>query len=68
MRKVTVVQDESSHWYIIPSELTSEFHNLLEKCYEEEDGWEQYEDEFIQKFSQYRTHGDINNIQLYAMI
>lgn len=66
MKAVKVVQDENSHWYIIPNELTEEFHTLL-AAIEENSNAHSYRDEdiFIKKFSQYMTGGDINNIQLY---
>ena len=58
MRKVVAVQDDDSHWYVIPKELEDKFHELLESD----------EDEFIETFSEYMTGGDLNNIQLYAEI
>jgi hypothetical protein len=59
LQKVRAIKDDSGHWYVIPMELTVEFHNLL-------NGGERTEDEFIEKFSKYMTGGDLNNIQLYA--
>jgi hypothetical protein len=57
--KVHAIKDDDGHWYVIPSEMAVEFHNLL-------NGGESTEDEFIEKFSDYMTGGDLNNIQLYA--
>lgn len=59
LQKVHAIKDDDGHWYVIPSEKEVEFHNLL-------NGGERTEDEFIEKFSQYMTGGDLNNIQLYA--
>lgn len=59
LTKVHAIRDDDGHWYVIPVELTVEFHNLLNGC-------ERTEDEFIGKFSRYMTGGDLNNIQLYA--
>lgn len=66
MKKVKVVQDEASHWYVIPIELAHEFRRLSEKFRETED----YDvlDEFIEKFQGFETGGDLNNVQLYAEI
>ncbi len=72
MEKVICLQDESSHWYVIPNDLLSEFNRLLNLCEEERDlGIENLfktEEEFNKMFSKYRTGGDLNNIQLYAEI
>jgi hypothetical protein len=59
LQKVHAIKDDDGHWYVIPTEMIVEFHNLLN------DG-ERTEDEFIEKFNRYRTGGDLNNIQLYA--
>lgn len=61
LKKVVAVQDDSCHWYVIPVEMLQEFRKLGE-------GGEGTEDEFIEKFSDYMTGGDLNNIQLYAEI
>ncbi len=58
MQKVSAVQDDSSHWYVIPSEMVSEFYKMGEF----EDNYEQFE----RKFGHYRTGGDLNSVQLYA--
>lgn len=61
MIKVHATKDDDGHWYVIPSEMIDEFHRLLE-------GGEKTEDEFIEKFSDYMTGGDLNLVQLYAEI
>lgn len=66
MKAVKVVQDENSHWYIIPNELTEEFRTLLNTIYADANDHAYLDEkEFEKKFSQYMTDGDINNIQLY---
>lgn len=52
-KKVYVMQDDSSHWYVIPIELISDF----DKGSEDEG--------FDAKYGKYRTGGDINNVKLY---
>ena len=54
-KKVYVTQDDSSHWYVIPIELASDFSEDLE----DEDF------DFDAKYGKYRTGGDINNVKLY---
>lgn len=61
MKKVHAIKDDDGHWYVIPAEMIEEFHRLL-------DGGESTEDEFIEKFSDYMTGGDLNLVQLYAEI
>lgn len=61
LKKVVALQDDSCHWYVIPMEMLGEFRYL-------EEGGEDTEEEFIEKFSQYMTGGDLNIIQLYAEI
>ena len=67
---VAAVQDNDSHWYVVPAELKDEFHNLLEMAadYNNEPVQEQAEIEFDAKFTRYRTGGDLNIVQLYAEI
>ena len=62
IEKVKAVQDNDSNWYIIPNYLIEEFEKDLLK--------EELEDstEFGEKYDLYKTHGDLNNIQLYAEI
>lgn len=62
IEKVKAVQDNDSHWYIIPNYLMEEFESDLLNEDLEESG------EFGEKYDQYRTNGDLNNIQLYAEI
>lgn len=66
MKKVIAIQDESSHWYVIPAESKSEFNELIERFMNTDD----YDilSEFETKFDKYRTGGDLNNVQLYAEI
>jgi hypothetical protein len=67
IQKVRAVQDESSHWYVIPESLNSKFRELTEFDNDEDTNFE-YEKEFNEIFRKYRTGGDLNNIQLYADI
>ena len=62
IEKVKAVQDNDSHWYILPNYLLEEFESDLLNEYLEESG------EFGEKYEQYKTNGDLNNIQLYAEI
>ena len=62
IEKVKAVQDNDSHWYIIPNYLMEEFESDLLNENLEESG------EFGEKYDQYRIHGDLNTIQLYAEI
>ena len=59
MIKVKALQDDSSHWYIIPNELVNQFRQDLENEDMIDYG------EFDSKYNQYKTSGDLNNIQLY---
>lgn len=68
--QVKILQDESSHWYIVPSDLEDEFFLLsrmaeegpsLDCMYTYQDFIQQFED----KFAKYRTGGDVNNYQLF---
>lgn len=65
IQKVKAVQDESSHWYVIPIELSDKFRELTQFDIDEEDNYEN-EKKFDEIFSKYRTGGSVNNIQLYA--
>ena len=62
IEKVKAVQDNDLHWYIIPNYLMEEFESDLLNEELQESG------EFGEKYYQYRTHGDLNNIQLYVEI
>jgi hypothetical protein len=60
MEKVKAVQDDSSHWYVLPINLVSEFYEDLQD--------EDFVDggKFDDKYGKYKTGGDLNLIQLYA--
>jgi len=62
MKKVYAVQDEEGHWYVIPFQLKDDFFK------DEETGKEDDFAYFEDKYGQYRTGGDLNNVQLYAEI
>ena len=62
LQKVNAVQDSDCHWYIIPEDMLPKFQQLNSSSDPEA------EYEFIDLFDQYRTGGDVNNIQLYAEI
>lgn len=57
--QVKAVQDESCHWYIVPNALCEEFYqdSLNEEFIES--------GEFSEKWSQFSTDGDLNNVQLW---
>jgi hypothetical protein len=59
LQKVIACQDDSCHWYVIPAGMLDEF---LKLCEEENDPL------FDKTFGQYRTGGDLNNVQLWAEI
>lgn len=61
--KVVAVQDDSGHWYVIPSEKLDMFNELMESTSEEDDF-----ESFDLEFGKYMTGGDLNLIQLYAEI
>ena len=60
MKKVKAVKDDSSHWFIIPNELYENFLKDLDNEDMVDNG------EFDNKYSKYRTGGDLNLIQLYV--
>lgn len=62
MKKVYAVTDQDGHWYVIPFEMKDDFFK------EEENGHIDEYESFIEKYSDYRTGGDLNLIQLYADI
>lgn len=65
-QRVYIAKDNDGHNYVIPYEMKDEFEVLLEKSgYESCPEWEQFEAEFIEKFEQYSTGGDINNEEFY---
>lgn len=62
---IKLLQDDSSHWYIIPQEVVDDFENQMNYIYDhDDDGIEDIINEFDNKFGKYRTGGDINNYQL----
>lgn len=63
LKRVYVTKDDDGHNYVIPYELKEDFEELKEKAYRDDDF-----EEFIEKFGQYATGGDINLIELYARI
>ena len=56
---VKAVQDDSSHWYVIPITLHDEFYKDLQDEELSDSG------QFDIKYGQYRTGGALNLIQLY---
>jgi len=60
--KVKAVQDDSSHWYIIPNDILKDFYIDLEDEQIVDSG------EFDNKYGKYRTGGDLNLIQLYKKL
>ena len=62
IQKVKAIKDESGHWYVIPNDLVNEFMK------DEQD--EDFVDsgDFDNKYRKYRTGGDLNLVQLYAVI
>lgn len=69
-QRVYITQDNDGHDYVIPYEMREEFSNLLEKSeYGNNDKWDEYEEEFIDKFEKYMTGGDINEAEeLYVKV
>ncbi len=62
MRPVVAVQDQDSHWYVIPAEMKDAFYK------DEENGSVDEYEAFCEKYSEYMTGGDLNLVQLYAEI
>ena len=62
IKPVRAVQDDSSHWYVIPNDLAKDFY----KDSENEDMCDS--GEFGAKYDHYRTGGDLNITQLYAEV
>lgn len=60
-QKVKAVQDDSCHWYVIPSELEEEFNQDSEDEDLVDSG------DFDEKYGEYRTGGDLNLVQLYIL-
>lgn len=55
---VIAITDQDGHWYVIPKEMKDDFGRL------DNDGADNWV-EFNERFDQYRTGGDLNNIQLF---
>ena len=69
MKKAYAVEDSDGHWYVIPFEMKEQFFELDEKIGNE--NWSESQnadEEFNKLFSQYKTGGDLNLIELYADI
>lgn len=68
-KKIKVVQDTDGHWYVIPNESLSRFHDLLHIVDNESESLSDlfYDscDMLNEEFGNYRTNGDPNNIQLF---
>lgn len=62
LQRVLAVQDDSSHWFVIPYNKAPEFFADLENEEIIDSG------EFDNKWGQYRTGGDLNLVALYAEI
>jgi hypothetical protein len=62
LQPVKAVQGESGDWFIIPLRLADEFNEDLQDDDFIESG------DFDEKYVEYLTNGDLNNIQLYAEI
>jgi len=67
-KRVVITQDDDGHSYIIPYEMKEEFIDLLNKLIECDYEDAEILDEYVNKFEQYRTGGDINNIELYIKL
>ena len=59
---VKCVQDDSSHWYIIPVNVSDQFYIDMNDESIVDSG------EFDKRYRKYRTGGDLNRVQLYAEI
>lgn len=66
MQKVIAAQDDSSHWYVFPAEMNDEWNKMNNELYDSDFEDEDLIQKFEEKFSKYRTGGDLNNKQLYA--
>jgi len=63
MQKVKAVKDGDGHWFVIPADQITAFHQMLESS-ELADDYEAFNDQF----ADYMTGGDLNLVQLYAEI
>ena len=59
--KVKAVTDNDGHWFVIPNEIKNKFYKDLDN--------EDFVDsgEFDNIYGKYRTGGDLNLVQLYAL-
>lgn len=62
LKRVSAVQDDSGHWYVIPAEKAGEFFKDSESELLVEYG------EFDNLWGKYRTGGDLNLTELWAEI
>lgn len=60
LTEVKAVQDQDSHWYVIPADAESLFYKMEQDG--ESDEWEK----FNEVFGKYRTGGSLNNVRLFA--
>ncbi len=54
-------QDDSYHWYLVPDDKIARFDEMsltLENTDEFAEGYSDYEDEFMNRYSRYRLDGD----------
>lgn len=63
LKKVKVLRDNDSHWFVVPEDVAGQFYSMLRDC-EASDDYEPFE----VTFGKYRTGGDLNLVQLYAEI
>lgn len=63
--KVKALQDNDSHWYVVPNVAAEDFNELCERMSVEDEFTSTAEEIFLERFSQYKTEGDLNLVQLY---
>lgn len=66
---VKLLQDESSHWYIVPQELWDDWEGLIGAIYSTEefsDEWYSLIDDFNNMFSKYMVGRRLSNYQLFV--
>jgi len=60
-------QDESSHWYLVPSDKVGDFDALtsqIERYEEYTDKWGELVNKFIDDFDKYRTGGGVSHLKV----
>lgn len=67
--KVSLVQDESSHWYCIPSQLSEDFSKWTQMDYdnlsdEDLEKWNKYDN----TFDPYMIGGDLSLVDIYSYV